>query len=74
MSAVLVPHIGWRNTYRIAAGFGLLVAILTIFIVEPVRGKYNSAENDKDFMNVSQSIVRTEKVKKTLSMIFTNKI
>ena len=39
---VLISQYGWRDSYEIAAAFGLVIGVSAlVFIREPVRGKYS---------------------------------
>ncbi|CAI2367683.1 unnamed protein product [Moneuplotes crassus] len=73
-SIIITKLIGWRNAFRVCAGFGGFIAFLTIFISEPQRGKFNSEQDNQDFKDISLSMSRFEKLKKSLKIIFTNKI
>lgn len=49
LSAVLIGAVGWRLTYDIVAGYGIVAGLLVLFLVkEPKRGRFDPAKSTVD--------------------------
>ena len=46
LGGYLAPHYGWRFPFYIAAAPGFLLAMAVLFLKEPERGQFDSAEGD----------------------------
>jgi hypothetical protein len=70
----LVKNIGWRNSFRVNAAFGIFTAAIVFFISEPERGKYNSLAKKLQVKELQKPVSRTRRIIKDVKIILSSPI